>query len=55
MSKFKLKTSAIPPFYKIITDNQSTKLVYRNDRGSKFKRRGLPADLSIQIWILVRG
>jgi len=34
-----LKTPAIPPFYKIITDNQSTKLVYSSSkvRGSSPK------------------
>ena len=39
-----LKTPAIPPFYKIITDNQSTKLVYnlvyRKFQGSSIERRG---------------
>ena len=38
--KFKSKTPAIPLFYMIITDNQSTKLVYnlvyRKDRVSRF-------------------
>jgi len=39
-----LKTPTIPSFYKIITDNQSTNLVYnlvyRKDRGSRLERRG---------------
>ena len=39
-----LKTPAIPPFYKIISDNQSTKLVYNlvYSRGSSFKRQLSP-------------
>ena len=48
-----LKTPAIPPFYKIITDNQSTKLVYnlvyRKDRGSRLERRGYWSRFSLRV------
>ena len=56
-----LKNPAIPPFYKIITDNQSTKLVYnlvyRKGRGSRseFPAPGLLEPFLTQIWMSVRG
>ena len=54
-----LKTPAIPPFYKIITDNQSTKLVYnlvyRKFQGSRFKRRGYWSRFSVRFGCLLGG
>jgi len=47
-----LKTPAIPPFCKIITDNQSTKPVYRKERGSSFKHRGYWSRLSLRCGVL---
>ena len=54
-----LKTPAIPPFYKIITDNQSTKLVYnlvyRKDRGSRLECRGYWSRSSVRFEYLLGG
>ena len=58
--QIQIKNPAIPPFYKIITDNQSTKLVYnlvyRKGRGSiEFQAPGLLEPFVTQIWMSVRG
>ena len=48
-----IKTPAIPSFYMIITDNQSTKLVYnlvyRKDRGPRLERRGASIELAFAL------